>query len=696
VTLQVATARLRLALDETTGAITGLTHLAAGLELVSGAPSPVALRLELTDLGWVDVRGPLRVIPLGDGLRLHWEPIRNIAVSAEILVRGDDLLFRVAAQNTGTATIERIRYPIVAGIGRLGGKGQDELTHSHASGFLFHDPVDLFEPDPENRRRLEQNPYPEGFAGSTMQFLAYQARTVGGFLLGTEDAGRALKWFDIAGDGAHLTMSIAHKVPALVAGASFTPAYPVVVAALDGGRWTDAADRYRAWAIHQPWAQVGPRASWLREEVGICTFGISARHDRSAWLRAIGAAAGVPVFHVLGPDWAARGHDYKGNIPPGRQDWFPAVFHPANLAAIADHAGRWAPFEFDLLSGHDETSDEPVLESRMRHHAGQSDPTDPGIMRFPFMCPGTAYWRDWHAERDARLAAEYGAHAIYYDIALHNMLLQCLAEGHDHLPGSGEPLAALFERMYRDTSLTMSEAAGRYVPMGAEVMTETSIALFDFSQHRADGGPYASFEPVPFRDWILDGRAARIPLLTYVFGERAPLRMDGWAKLSREAGDLWYWVAATVLLEGGLLEVNGEFSPLEDVGGWTEDVTESYARIVPRGFGLDPDKLAFLGQVARTRVGPANPWLAHGRMLPPPRVEASTIEPAWYAYNAGQDHSMYDTRGTMRVPSVLARAWRLDGHDAWLVANVSDQPQVARVDGIEVRLPAREIRFLEP
>jgi len=303
------------------------------------------------------------------------------------------------------------------------------------------------------------------------------------------------------------------------------------------------------------------------------------------------------------------------------------------------------------------------------------------------MCPGTVYWRDWHAERDARLAAEYGAHAIYYDIALHNMLLQCLAEGHDHLPGSGEPLTALFERMYRDTSLTMSEAAGRYVPMGAEVMTETSIALFDFSQHRADGGPYASFEPVPFRDWILDGRAARIPLLTYVFGERAPLRMDGWAKLSREAGDLWYWVAATVLLEGGLLEVNGEFSPLEDVGGWTEDVTESYARIVPRGFGLDPDKLAFLGQVARTRVGPANPWLAHGRMLPPPRVEASTIEPAWYAYNAGQDHSMYDTRGTMRVPSVLARAWAARRPRRLAGGPTSRPPQVARVDGIEVQLP---------
>ena len=226
-TLTVSTSRLRLTFEESSGAVTGVTHLAAGLDLVTGPPAPVALRLELTDVGCLDVTGPVRMVDLGDGFRLTWDAGRDITVSAEILVRGDDLTFRVSARNGVAATIERIAYPIVAGVGRLGGQGQDELTHSHASGFLFHDPVDLFAPDPENHRSLEQNPYPEGFAGSTMQFLAYQARGVGGFLLGTEDAGRALKWFDVAGDGEHLTMSFTHKAPALVAGASFEPVYPV-------------------------------------------------------------------------------------------------------------------------------------------------------------------------------------------------------------------------------------------------------------------------------------------------------------------------------------------------------------------------------------------------------------------------------------------------------------------------------------
>ena len=65
---------------------------------------------------------------------------------------------------------------------------------------LFHDPIDLLEPDPANDRKLGRSPYPEGFAGATMQFFAYYARGAGGFLVGTEDPGRSMKWLDVERD----------------------------------------------------------------------------------------------------------------------------------------------------------------------------------------------------------------------------------------------------------------------------------------------------------------------------------------------------------------------------------------------------------------------------------------------------------------------------------------------------------------
>ena len=149
-----------------------------------------------------------------------------------------------------------------------------------------------------------------------MQFLAYQARGVGGFLLGTEDAGRALKWFDVAGDGEHLRMSFTHKAPALVAGASFVPAYPVVIAR---ARWRPLDRRRRSLPLLGARPAVG--AGRVRGRAGCARRWASAPSGcRRATTGAPGcgrwaAAAGVPVFHVLGPDWAARGHDYTGQHP---------------------------------------------------------------------------------------------------------------------------------------------------------------------------------------------------------------------------------------------------------------------------------------------------------------------------------------------------------------------------------------------
>ena len=64
----------------------------------------------------------------------------------------------------------------------------------------------------------------------------------------------------------------------------------------------------------------GPQSA-LRKKL-ICTFGINARYDRSAWLDRIHKMAGTPVFHILGPNWAKWGHDYYNNIPVGKVTGF--------------------------------------------------------------------------------------------------------------------------------------------------------------------------------------------------------------------------------------------------------------------------------------------------------------------------------------------------------------------------------------
>jgi hypothetical protein len=607
-------------------------------------------------------------------------------------VRRPDVLFTLAAANEGGATIDRIEYPIIAGIGRLGGPGQDELVHSHATGMLFRDPLDLFEADPENRRRLRRSPYPEGFHGSTMQMMAYYARDRGGFFVGTEDAGAAIKELDLFKEGDALCATVVHKAPIHRPGLGFAPDYPVVLAGLDEGSGWAAGDRYRRWALGQPWAQSQPRRSSLREQVGICTFGINARFDRSAWLDAFRGIAGTPVFHVLGPNWPNFGQDYQNNLPRGRDDWFPARFDRANLEAIRRNGDFWAPFEFDLLCNESPELPDPVLASRL---VPKPDEPNASAVRFPFMCAATDYWHDLHVWRDATLVAEHGCDALYYDISVSNLLPQCLAAGHRHAPGAGTAIVDAFRAMYRDTNEAMARARGGHVPSGTEVISECFLREFDFYQARAEATPLAPFEVDVFRDWITRGRAEKIPLFAYVFGERGPVRMDGWAKLAGEAGELFYWTAARVLLNGGLLQLNYEFSNLEDIAGHSEDADQHYYPFEPRRYAVDREKAAFVGQVARARVGPANPLLARGRMLPPPKVEAPTVELDYFLYNCFTWLKHDQERGSMSVPAVLATAWRHGDRTAWLLANVSSVRQHPRVDGPPFDLPARSVVFVE-
>lgn len=685
--IRVASRAIAVEFDERDGRLVGIENLARGLQLVVHPPTRPPFRIELeegdgnaeaTEFHWSEI---------GGGARLTWRVAPDLVLQSDVVVRSDEITFILDVTNRGRGTLSRVEYPIISGIGRLGGPGQDELVHSHATGMLFHDPLDLFEPDPENRRRLRYSAYPEGFSGSTMQMMAYYARGRGGFFIGTEDPGRALKGYNFFKDGDHLCASIMHQAPTVTPGAALTPGYPVVIGALTRGDWYEAADRYKHWAVAQPWAQAEPRSRWLREQVGICTFGVNASHDRSAWLDRFHQVAGTPVFHVLGPNWPKYGQDYQNHFPRGRQDWFPASFHPANLAAIRRNGDFWAPFEFDLLCNHAPEYTDPVLASRVVPKAGESDPSAP---RFPYMCAGTDYWHDLHVWRDRTLVASHDCDALYYDISVSNLLMQCRATNHNHAPGAGTAIADAFTTMYRDTKAVASAAKGAYVPSGTEVISECFLRDFDYYQARAEACPLAPFEVDCFRHWIVAGRAEKIPLFTYVYHERGPLRLDGWAKLSREAGDLFYLVAARVLLNGGLLELNYEFSGLETLENLTDDPAEHYYPFVPRPYAADPAKEAFVGEVARARVGPANPFLAYGTMLPAPTVDAPTIDLGYFLYNVFPGRT-FEERGRVTAPSVIATAWQHQGRAVWIAANVSSDAQTVRIDGKPVTIPPRKI-----
>jgi hypothetical protein len=660
----IENAHLRIELDARTGAVMQVTNLDRSLRLIAGPPGP-PWRILLLDGSVLEQPASFDAEHRGECVALRWSTERGDIVRATVTLPADTLnaTFEVALEQAHGSRAEVIEYPVLGGIGALAGDGEDDrLLHSYATGFVFENPTALFAGEGDGPARgLLHSPYPEGFSGSTMQLMAYYALGRGGFYFAADDATGAQKWFNFFGEGAgHCRAAFGHGSADLAG--LLAPAYPVLVGALVEGTWSEAADRYKAWAVNQPWCS-RPLASrsaeerWLHEEIGIVTFGINASRDRSRWIRAISEIADAPVLHILGPNWAKEPQNYENHLPGGIDDWFPAQFHPANLEAIRNAGDRWAPFLFDLLfgaEGSDGVEGAAALQS-IPHPLLSFD-----AYEFPFLCPATPFLQNLHRERDARIANEYGADAIYYDISANNVIKRCYSDAHGHPRGGGAFLVDAYRELYSTPS----------APRGTEMINEVFIDRLDFFQARAEASPVTSFEADKFRDWIKEGRVEKVPLFAYVYHEFGPVRMDGWAKLSREHGDLFYWIGARVLAWGGLFELNYEFSPLETIDGVAEPLDEHYFPLPDHRYEIDPDKAAFVRELAAARTGPANQYFAYGAMLPPLDLESPTIGLPWLHYNSPPGWPAFGDAGVHTVPAVIHCAWRSADCAAVVLVNI--------------------------
>jgi hypothetical protein len=260
---------------------------------------------------------------------------------------------------------------------------------------------------------------------------------------------------------------------------------------------------------------------------------------------------------------------------------------------------------------------------------------------------------------------------VYYDISANNVIKRCYSDGHGHPRGGGAFLVDAYRELYGTPS----------APRGTELVNEVFIDRLDFYQARAEASPVTSFEADKFRDWIKDGRVEKVPLFTYVYHEFGPVRMDGWAKLSREHGDLFYWIGARILAWGGLFELNYEFSPLETIDGQAEPLDEHYFPLPDHRYEIDPGKAAFVRELAAARTGPANPYLAYGTMLPPLELDSPSIELPWFHYNSPPGWPAFGDSGAHEVQAVVHCAWRHGDAAAVVLVNVD------RVEH-EVELPA--------
>ncbi len=395
------------------------------------------------------------------------------------------------------------------------------------------------------------------------------------------------------------------------------------------------------------------------------------------------------------------------------QEWFPSIMDNKNvetLKRLGDHYALFElhsfPYGLDVGKYGLNTWKEGPLAFNPRRETG---------FAAKWMDPGTAFWRDFHAQRDARACREVGADANYYDIsspAVNESLFSNRTDRLQRPMGWGRKLVEENRELYERTKVATREASGgSYVPQGSEVMAEVYVAELDFAQCRAGGGVQSDMEGIKFLGWMKDGLCRRIPLFTCVYHEYGTIKLDGWAKLSKEFGEIFYYIAAQVALEGGILELDYEFSPLELFADMAPPSYQLRCDIPthPGLFALpqrvqvpveehprrvDPAKAEFLKEITAARTGFAKDFLAYGAMIRPARLLSGghAIPMDWKHYNSLMGRR---EEGIFKAPSIVHYGWSYRNEKlGYVFCNVSPKRQDCEV-AIDLRGTPLEGRGVE-
>jgi hypothetical protein len=705
--IQLENSRLRLSFDETSGTICGLYDKVRERDYLLGQQPADSFRIELG--GGVTSqfnRCSYEVDESADGetkVVFEWEVVNGLTVKGIAVAAAgtDELRFFSEVKNDTEETVGGVEYPVIPNIKAITENGADDfVAHSFATGICVRNPLKNFEADGVGFRHM---PYPESFSGASMQFFTFYGENLGGLYFAALDGEGYSKWLNFyKNTNGLLEASFFHASEDIRPKNGMAVGYPIVVRALAGDGWYEAADLYKQWAVQQSWCGKGAlserqdqdRARWLNEEMGVCTFGINAMHDRSAWFDKYHEYVKTPMFHILGPDWVHKTQNFYNGVPGGMEDWFPTRFHPNNIESMKLHGDKYAPFEFDyLFSIHG-------ADGEQGKKALQKFPDEKSLRsidkyKFSLVCPADPYIQDLHVRRDEQLQAEADVDSIYYDISANNIMKVCMDESHGHTIGAGRHITMAYRKNYVDTKEAMIEKAGRYIPMGTEMMNEVFLDVLDYYQARAGGRPAAPLEVYNFKNLLITGDAQLIPLFTYVYNEYGALRMDGWGKLVEEIGSLFYFTAARTYLWGGLYELNYEYSPMEEIDGKENDPKEHYYIFEPRGYPLSPERARYVGMLAALRVGQGNKYLAYGKMLRPLSFERDQAALDWFHYNCDKNFPEYNESGSYHADTIVHSAWEYRNESlGFFFANVTDEEKKVSVD-LDMKkydLPAKNYR----
>ena len=668
---------LRVAVDRRDGKLLELVDLEAKHNHVGDAEEIGGLwELEVVADGQRNALTPAmakafrcEILPPGQtGLRLIWDGVAlpgasECSVEATVRLDEDEPISRwaIAVTKTPGLGLGTIRFPRVSGLAR---QSDERLAVPAWMGQRVADPRSLLRGSAGRGRRLSWD-YPGRLS---MQCLAYYQDGGCGFYTACDDTTAMRKTFSIwgtAGDDVHYEM--AHYP---VAEAKETDRYALPYRVSLGafrGDWITAAERYRAWATKQPWAQEsrlrrGLVPDWVRE-TGLWVWNRGRSPGVLPPAAALQERLGLPVS-VFWHWWHGCPYDigFPEYLPPreGTEPFKQAV-------ARAHHEGlRMMVYMNQRAWGMSARSWEAEGAERfaVKGVDGKVRPEVYNIFTrqaLASMCLATPFWRNKYAGLAEEAYADLGVDGIYMDQACSQK--PCYDPAHPHPLGGGNSWIEGFRALSEDIR-NRCDANGPIVLAG-EGCGEAWLPRLDLmlalqvSKERYSS-PTDPWEVIPFFQAVYHPYA-----ITY--GNYSSLVMPPYDEL---------WPAEFAPAEP-LALLDRKYSRqfyLEQARTFVWGQQPTLANFLPSLFEERPEEIEYLMRLARARNRGAK-YLLYGEFLRPPELNAPwvTSDFSRLSIYAGRKDRL--TTFQKRHPLALAGAWRAaDGDVALALSNIADEP----------------------
>jgi hypothetical protein len=603
------------------------------------------------------------------GLRLSWSDFSGYGVAGlrvEIVARPTEdpavSRWELAVTKPRDSALEQVVFPRLAG---LPAQSDERLAVPAWLGELLVNPREEMASQPGKSVRTEWQ-YPGRMA---MQVLAFYRPGGAGLYLACDDPTALRKIFAANADGrGGFDLEVAHLPENGARGFErYAPPYGVRIGTFQGD-WITAAERYRAWAVQQPWIKSSRRASgatpqWAQQTaLWVWNRGRSSEVLEPAV--AMQRELGLPVS-VLWHWWHGCAYDagFPEYLPPREG----AELFRAALAKAHEHGVHTLVYMNSRLWGLTTRSWEEegaIAWAVKRPDGSHRREIYNTFTRQPLtaMCMGTEFWRKKYAGIAERAIKELGVDGIYMDQACSS--LSCFDATHGHPLGGGSYWMNGFRQLSAD--IRQRSADVRPIGLAGEGAGEAWLPYLDLmlslevSRERYRP-PTPAWEPIPFFQAVYHPYALQ-------FGNYSSLTMPPY-------DDLW---PAEFAPKDPLALLDEKFAlqfRFEQARAFVWGQQPMIANFRPSHLKDRPEEIAYVLRLARLRQAGLD-YLMHGEFLRPPAINAADVEAdiSRLSIYAGQKGALTSFKKTL--PLAIAGAWRApDGDVGVALASIADQPQ---------------------